>query len=306
MQAKITHLITTHHCKMNFLGEISALVVAICWTLSALFFEKAGRKIGSLSVNIIRLVWAFLLLGITLLITKNTFFPLDATTYQWFWLGLSGIVGLFLGDLFLFKSYLLIGSRTATLIMSTVPVITATIGWFFLEEILSLKSILAIIISITGIVIAIADRRLKIRVPVKGLLYAFGGAMGQAVGLILSKKGIGDYDPISATQIRILFGLVCFIIMITLLRRWPKVKEALSDKSGIRAVSIGAFFGPFLGITLSLFAIQNTQTGIASTFMALVPVFIIIPSAIMFKEKITPHHVIGAIVSIIGVSLFFF
>ncbi|MEA4983394.1 MAG: DMT family transporter, partial [Paludibacter sp.] len=259
-----------------------------------------------LSVNIIRLVWAFLLLGITLLFTKNTFFPLDATGYQWFWLGLSGIVGLFLGDLFLFKSYLLIGSRTATLIMSTVPVITATVGWFFLEEILSLKSILAIIISITGIVIAISDRRLKINVPVKGLLYAFGGALGQAFGLILSKKGIGDYDPISATQIRILFGMVCFIIMITLLRRWPKVKEALRDKSGIRAVSIGSFFGPFLGITLSLYAIQNTQTGIASTFMALVPVFIIVPSAIMFKEKITPHHVIGAIVSIIGVSLFFF
>ena len=291
---------------MNYLGEIAALVVAVCWTLSALFFEKAGRKIGSLSVNIIRLVWAFLLLGITLLFTKHTFFPLDATAYQWFWLGLSGIVGLFLGDLFLFKSYLLIGSRTATLIMSTVPVITATVGWFFLEEILSLKSILAILISITGIVIAISDRRLKINVPAKGLLYAFGGALGQAFGLILSKKGIGDYDPISATQIRILFGLVCFIIMITLLRRWPKVKEAFRDKSGIRSVSIGSFFGPFLGITLSLYAIQNTQTGIASTFMALVPVFIIVPSAIMFKEKITAHHVIGAIVSIIGVSLFFF
>lgn len=291
---------------MNFLGEISALVVAICWTLSALFFEKAGRKIGSLSVNIIRLVWAFLLLGVTLLFTKHTFFPTDATAYQWFWLGLSGVVGLFIGDLLLFKSYLLIGSRTATLIMSTVPVITATIGWFFLEEILSFKSILAIIVSISGIVIAIADRRLKIRVPLKGLLYAFGGAVGQAVGLILSKKGIGDYDPISATQIRIVFGMACFIILITIIGRWPKVVEALKDRNGFKSVSVGAFFGPFLGITLSLFAIQNTQTGIASTFMALVPVFIIIPSAIMFKEKITPHHVIGAIVSIIGVSLFFF
>jgi len=290
---------------MNFIGEFAALAVAICWTLSALFFEKAGRKIGSLSVNIIRLVWAFILLGITLMVTKQTFFPLDATRYQWFWLGLSGVVGLFIGDLFLFKSYLLIGSRTATLIMSSVPVITATIGWFLLDEKLMPKHMLAIAVSITGIVIAIADRRLKIRVPKKGLLYAFGGAVGQAVGLILSKKGIGDYDPISATQIRILFGLVCFIIMITLVGRWSRVKEAFTDKSGIRAVSIGSFFGPFLGITLSLFAIQMTKTGIASTFMALVPVFIIVPSALMFKEKIMIHQVIGAIVSIIGVSLFF-
>lgn len=291
---------------MNYIGEISAFAVVICWTISALYFEKAGRKIGSLSVNIIRLVWAFILLGITLLFTKHTFFPTDASAYQWFWLGLSGVVGLFIGDLMLFKSYMLIGSRTAALIMSSVPVITAIVGWFFLKEMLSPKSILAIIISMSGIVIAIADRRLKIHLPLKGVLYAFGGAVGQALGLILSKKGIGEYDPISATQIRVLFGLICFIIMITVLRRWPSVKDAMKHKSGLSAVSVGSFFGPFLGITLSLFAIQHTKTGIASTIMALVPVFIIIPSAIMFKERITPRHVIGAIVSILGVSLFFF
>lgn len=291
---------------MAYIGELAALAVAVCWTLSALFFEKAGRKIGSLPVNIIRLVWAFVLLGITLLFTKNTFFPLDANAHQWFWLGISGVVGLFIGDLFLFKSYLLIGSRTATLIMSSVPVITAAIGWFALDEKLELKQILAIAICITGIAVAIADKRMKIGLPKKGLLFAFGGAVGQAVGLILSKKGIGDYDPISATQIRIMFGLVCFIIMITIVGRWAKVKEAFTDNSGIRAVSIGSFFGPFLGITLSLFAIQHTHTGIASTFMSLVPVFIILPSAWMFKEKITVRHVLGAIISIIGVSLFFF
>ncbi|MDD3196145.1 MAG: DMT family transporter [Paludibacter sp.] len=290
---------------MNYIGEIAAIGVAVCWTLSALFFEKAGRQIGSLSVNIIRLVWAFVLLGITLLITGNQFIPTDASGYQWFWLGLSGFVGLFLGDLFLFKSYLIIGSRTSTLIMSAVPMLTATIGWFLLDEKLAPKSILAIVISITGIVIAIADKRLKINAPAKGLLLAFGGALGQAIGLILSKKGLGDYDAIAATQIRILFGLVSFIVLITLMRRWKSVFQALKNKKGVESVSIGAFFGPFVGITLSLFAIQHTQTGIASTFMALVPVLIIVPSAIMFKEKITPHHVIGAIISIIGVSLFF-
>ena len=290
---------------MNYIGEIAAIGVAVCWTLSALFFEKAGRQIGSLSVNIIRLVWAFVLLGITLLITGNQFIPTDASGYQWFWLGLSGFIGLFLGDLFLFKSYLIIGSRTSTLIMSAVPMLTATIGWFLLDEKLAPKSILAIVISITGIVIAIADKRLKINAPAKGLFLAFGGALGQAIGLILSKKGLGDYDAIAATQIRILFGLVSFIVLITLMRRWKSVFQALKNKKGVESVSIGAFFGPFVGITLSLFAIQHTQTGIASTFMALVPVLIIVPSAIMFKEKITPHHVIGAIISIIGVSLFF-
>jgi len=292
--------------KISYIGELAALVVAVCWTLSALFFEKAGRRIGSLSVNIIRLMWAFIFLGTTLLITKGSFLPVGATPEQWFWLGLSGVVGLFLGDLLLFKSYLIIGSRTSTLIMSSVPVITATIGWIFLQEVLSVKSIIAIVVSISGIIIAIADKRLRIKVPAKGLLLAFGGAVGQAVGLILSKKGMGSYDAVSSTQIRIIFGLICFTLMITFLKRWGKVFSAFKDKEGFRSVSIGAVFGPFIGVSLALFSIKHTQTGIASTFMALVPVFIIIPSAWMFKEKITLHHVIGAIISIIGVSLFFF
>ena len=82
----------------SHIGEIAALGVSVCWTLSALFFEKAGHKISSLSVNFIRLLLAIGFLGITTLITRGIFFPTDATGYQWFWLGLSGFVGFFLGD----------------------------------------------------------------------------------------------------------------------------------------------------------------------------------------------------------------
>lgn len=289
----------------SHIGEIAALGVSLCWTMSALFFEKAGSKIGSLSVNFIRLFLAIILLGITTLVFKGIFFPTDATPYQWFWLGLSGVIGFYLGDLFLFKSYMIIGSRTAALIMSLSPMLTSVIGWFFLDEKLSVMNIIAITISMTGIIIAISNKKMKLNVPAKGLLFALGGALGQSVGLILSKKGMGDYDPIAATQIRALFGLLSFAIMISFFKRWSKIGEAFKNKSSMRAVSIGAFFGPFIGVALSLFAIQQTKTGIASTLMALVPVFIIWPSAIMFNEKIKPQHIIGAVISIIGVSLFF-
>ncbi|HOJ65542.1 MAG TPA: DMT family transporter, partial [Paludibacteraceae bacterium] len=278
---------------------------ALCWTMSALFFEKAGHKIGSLTVNVIRLSLAVVFLGITTFFTRGFFFPTDATHYQWFWLGLSGIIGFFLGDLFLFKSYMVIGSRTAQLIMSLCPMLTALIGWFFLDEKLSLKSILGIVICVTGIIIAISNRNLKLNIPFKGFLLAFGGALGQAVGLILSKKGIGNYDPVAATQIRALFGLVCFALFITFLGRWKQVSAAFTNKSALKSVTVGTFFGPFVGVALSMFAIQHTKTGIASTLMALVPVFIIWPSAVMFKERITIPQIIGAFVSIAGVSLFF-
>jgi drug/metabolite transporter (DMT)-like permease len=289
----------------SHIGEFAGLGVSVCWTLSALYFEKASIKIGSLSVNFIRLLMAIVFLGITTFFTRGMFFPTDASPYQWFWLGLSGFIGFFIGDMLLFKSYMVIGSRTSALIMSLAPMLTAVIGWFFLGEILSTKNIIAIVVSVAGIMLAISNRKMKLNIPLKGFLLAFGGALGQAVGLILSKKGMGQYDPVAATQIRALFGLLSFIILITLLRRWNKLGQAFTHTRAMKSVTVGAFFGPFVGVALGLFAIQKTQTGTASTLMALVPIFIIVPSAIMFNEKIRPQQVIGAIVSIAGATLFF-
>ena len=289
----------------SHIGEIASLLVAVCWTLSALFFEKAGHKVGSLSVNIIRLALAILFLGLTTFFTRGMFFPSDASMHNWIWLGLSGIIGFFLGDLFLFKSYTVIGSRTSQLVMSLAPMLTAVIGWFFLEEILSAKSILGIVVSVSGIMIAVAGKNLKLNIPLKGFLYAFGGALGQAVGLILSKKGMGDYDAVAATQIRAIFGFVGFVLLVTFLKRWGRIFGTIKDFGSMQSITLGAIFGPFVGVALSLYAVQHTETGIASALMALVPIFIIVPSAIMFKEKITARQVIGAIISIAGASIFF-
>ena len=289
----------------SHVGEIASLLTAVCWTLSAIYFERAGRRVGSLSVNIIRIFLGVVFLGLTTLITRGMFFPLDASAYNWLWLGISGIVGFFFGDLFLFKSYTIIGSRTSQLVMSLAPMITAVIGWFFLQEILSIKSILGIVVSVSGIMIAVAGKKLKLNVPLRGFLYALGGAIGQAVGLILSKKGMGDYDAVAATQIRAIFGFAAFTILVTFMRRWRRVFVVSADLTSMKSITVGTIFGPFIGVSISLYAVQHTETGIASALMALTPIFIIIPSAIMFKEKITAQQVVGAVISIIGASIFF-
>ena len=286
-------------------GEIASLGVAVCWTFSALYFEKAGHKVGSLSVNVIRIFLAVIFLGITLLFTQGSFFPTGATLENWFWLGLSGVIGFFIGDLLLFQSYVVIGSRTSQLVMSLAPMLTAVIGWFFLSEILSLQSIIGIIVSVAGVIIAISGKRLKLNIPLKGFIYALGGALGQALGLILSKKGMGDYDPLAATQIRAIFGFISFFILILYLKRFNRVILAIKDISSMKAITIGTVFGPFIGVALSLFAIQRTHTGVASALMALAPIIIIIPSAIMFKERITPQQVVGAFISMTGAAVFF-
>jgi drug/metabolite transporter (DMT)-like permease len=110
---------------------------------------------------------------------------------------------------------------------------------------------------------------------------------------------------VASTQIRAIFGFVCFVLLVTFLKRWGQIFKSTQDLQGVKWISIGAIFGPFIGVSLSLYAVQHTNTGIAATLMALVPIIIIVPSAIMFKEKITAQQVVGALISIVGASIFF-
>jgi drug/metabolite transporter (DMT)-like permease len=294
----------------NHIGEIAALMVAFFWTITALSFESASKKVGSLPVNLIRLFLGFLFLTVFTYFYRGIALPVDANLHQWIWLSLSGLIGFVLGDLFLFKSFTLIGSRLAMLIMTLVPPITAGLGFVLLGEHLNLYNLLGMLLTVSGIFLAVFSRKtpgekLKFNVPLKGFLFALGGALGQALGLVLSKKGMGSYDPFAATQIRIITGMVGFSALVILMRRGSRIKSALTNKQGMRGIVIGSFFGPFLGVSFSLLSVKYTETGIASTIMALVPIFIIVPSIVILKQKVTYREVIGAFISVIGVALFF-
>jgi drug/metabolite transporter (DMT)-like permease len=294
----------------NHLGEFAALLTACFWTVTSLSFESASKKIGSVVVNILRLIIGFIFLSIFTLLYRGLIFPVDADSGNWFWLVLSGLVGFVFGDLFLFKSYTLIGSRFAMLIMTLVPPITAFFGFLILGEKLTMFNFFGMTLAFLGIAIAIFSRngkgdRLSLKLSPRGILYAFGGAVGQALGLILSKLGIRDYDPFAATQIRILAGIAGFAFLVTVLRRWNTVAAAVLNRPAMLPTTMGAFFGPFLGVSFSLISIKFTEAGIASTIMALVPVLIILPAVVIYKQKVTFAEVAGAIISVAGVALFF-
>ena len=277
-------------------------------------FESAGKRVGALSLNLIRLVMGLVFLAIFNAIFNDGFLP-SATGYQWFWLTLSGVVGFVLGDLFLFRSFILIGARIAMLIMALVPPITALIGWITLGEVLSGMEFLGMGITLLGIVMVVSANldlkkgafglTLKMGPLVLGILLALGGAVGQAAGLVLSKKGMQDMNAFEATQIRIMAGVVGFILVITFFKRWRHLLGALKDLKAMKTMTLGSFTGPFLGVSFSLLAVQHTETGVAATLMALTPVMIIPPAILLSREHIKIIEIIGAVISIAGVALFF-
>ena len=290
-------------------GEFAALLTAIFWTVTALAFEGATKRVGPFAVNLIRLLFAFVFLSILSYYSRGIAFPTDATSHIWLWLGLSGVVGFILGDYFLFASYPIIGSRMAMLMMTLAPPIAAFFGWIALGETMSLTALAGMMLVISGIVIAIWSKpngeKRKLKFPIRGLVYAFIGALGQGGGIVLSKYGMGEYNAFAATQVRVIISIIGFAIIISFLKRWKNVSGTFTNKSAMRGIVLGSVFGPFLGVSFSLLAVQNTSTGAASTIMAIVPVLIIVPAVVLFKQKVSLAEIAGAFLSVIGVALFF-
>lgn len=290
------------------IGELAALATAFSWTLVGIFFGKASSRIGSLSVNFIKLVFGFAFLTVTALITRGVPFPTDASVHNWTWLTLSGIIGFFIGDFFMLKAYIEVGVRISLLMMATSPPMAALLGYFLLGEKLSLSGVIGMMVTIMGIVIVVMSRDrggqgVRMKYSPRGLFYAFLGALGQATGLIFSKVGLLDYNTFAATQIRIIAGFISFVIFVTIMGRWGELKLAIKDKEAIKHTLYGSFFGPFLGVSMSLVALRYTTAGIASTITSITPITIIPFSIFLFKEKVKPSEIFGAFVSVAGVAI---
>ncbi len=273
-------------------------------------FEFAGKRVGSLSVNFIRLIIGVFLLSVFTYFMRGKFFPTDASTHVWIWLSLSGLVGYGIGDLLLFEAFVVVGARISMLVMSSVPIFTAIISLLFLGEQMTGIEISGMILTIIGIAIVILERNSnknskKNKKYLLGILLAFGGSLGQAIGLILSKYGMQDYNAFAASQIRGFAGIIVFTMFFAFFGKWLNFKRSITNFKTMIGINIGAISGPFLGVSLSLLAVQNTKAGVASTIMAIVPLLIIPPAIIFFKEKVNFREVAGAVLAVCGVMLFF-
>jgi len=296
---------------MTYIGEIAALSTVFLWAIGTLSFEAAGRRIGSTTVNFIRLGMAWGMLAIWGLVSSRyVIVPLNASGEEWLWLGASGLVGFFLGDLCLFRAFILIGPRLCTLVFTLAPVMTAVLGWMILGERLTLLNGLGMALTLGGVVWVVSERRVNSSVKhwhpsVWGISLAALGALGQALGMVLSKKVIEGIDPVVATQIRITAALPAFAIMFLALRWYPRVAKGLKDGRAMAQMTLGAFVGPVLGVSLLMLSMQYLQPAVSMTFVSILPIVIIPFVIVIHKERVSIRAVLGAGVAVAGVAILF-
>ncbi len=277
-----------------------------------------------MTANVIRLVLASVFLAAILWVGVGHPYPVYADGKAWAWLAASALVGYVFGDYCLFNCYLSIGARFGQLFMTLAPPMAAMAGWAILGESLSWKSILAMAVTLCGIAISIlsrgGDHHVRLTLPLKGILLGLGAGLGQGVGLVLSKVGLEHYAaavpadapaamdtllPFASTMIRAVVGGAGFLALMALQRKTRDLRAAAHDRKGLGYALIMTLFGPVFGVSLSLMAVRYTSAGIASTLMALTPVFILIPYAFIYHQRIKAREVLGVVVSMTGVALFF-
>jgi drug/metabolite transporter (DMT)-like permease len=224
------------------------------------------------------------------------------------------------------------------LVYATAPAMTAVLGFLALGERITLVGAGGMALTLTGISIVVMGKR---EAPpagegdraaagpanrpkrLRGLALATGGAIGQAGGLILAKLGAGSttaspsaealgaandafraslaMDPFAGTQIRVIAGILGFAAILVATRSWKGIWTALKDRKAVASLTGGAFFGPFIGVSLSLLAVQSGNAGVASAIMSIVPVLIIAPSALIMKERVAWREILGSLIAVGGV-----
>ena len=275
-------------------GELLSLLVALMWTFTALFAEVASKRLGALTLNVWRMIISILLLGLTLWFFCGSPLPQHVPLKAWAWLLGSGFMGFVFGDYCLFNSYLIIGSRFGQLFMTLASPFAAITAWLLLGEQMSALALLGMLTTLLGIGISILGKddggHRRVKLPLRGVLLGIGAGMGQGIGLVFSNA---------------IMGLIGFGAALLYTKQLDTMPRMWHDRRGALAAMGAILLGPFLGVSLSLLAVNLTHAGVAQTLMGLTPVFILWPAHLMFGTRITWKEVLGAVIAVIGASLFF-
>ena len=301
------------------IGEVAGIIVSLFWSFGSIFFTLAGRRAGVLNLNALRIVMAVGLLASAHIVIFGTIVT-KANGAQWAYLGLSGVIGLALGDLAYFGCLVTLGPRKGVLLMSTSPIFASVVGFLVLGEVLGGWAILGVAITISGVVWVVVEseersdeRTLDKKAKTTGVLLGIGGSACQGVGLVISKYGMFDaasdqsapLNPLSAALIRMMIAAAVIWTVMALMRRHSDVPRVLKDRKTMGAMFGGAFFGPFLGVWLSMVAVTYTYAGVASTLMSLMPVMVIPIVWVVYKQRTTWRGFLGAAVAIAGIAILF-
>lgn len=295
-------------------GELMALCAAMIFAWTSIFFTSAGQRLGVATLNLMRLLGAVILLGATHWLVSGRLWP-EAPPASILWIGASGIVGLAIGDSALFRAFTLIGPRRGMLAMATAPVFTVLVAWLMLDEALGQQALVGIAVVMAGVMLAVAGRdpgggqfadpdRALLR---RGYLLAMVAAAGQGLGTAFVKIGMagGAVDPLAATFVRMAFAFAAYWLVALPQHGLRALLRPLRDRRGSMNLAVATVLGPYVSVTISILAIRHAEAGVAQALLGSVPIFVLLPAWLVYRDRPAPLTLLGVAAAVGGGALLF-
>jgi len=294
-------------------GELMGVAASVFWAGTAIFFTDAGRRVGSQAVNFARLPLGLACLVLTLWATTGVPWPVHVGASAQAWLAASGVIGLTVGDGFLFWAFAKIGPRRTLLMMSTAPVFTVLTAWVLLDEVLGLRALAGIAITTGGVVVATMGRddgggvfrRLPRRTLRLGLLAGLAAGVCQGIGATFAKLGMASLGPLPATVLRMAWGAGAMALVALATGNLAAWTLAWRDRRAVPPLLGGVVLGPFLGVWASLAAFKYAETGVAMALTGTVPITVLLPAWLVYHDRPSATALIGTAVAVAGGVLLF-
>ena len=284
------------------LGELASLISAICWTFSAALYKIALKETDPLIANIIRIIFtSFSLILICFLLNRiNELFIISFMPL--FYIILSSLIGLGLGDLTYMYSLDLIGVSRAVPISSIYPLFTIFFSFLFFNEKISLIVFIGALIIILGIWILFKEEKSNFsnnRNNKKGYFAAILCAILWGLSISLMGEALKFLDSLIVNTLRVIILSIFFIFLMifnNIRRRIFKIKIKtcfILGLAGFIALGLG-----WISLSIGLILIGAAK---AVPISSITPLFSLIIGKIFLKEKFGINIVIGAIIIFIGV-----
>ncbi len=290
-------------------GELFALLAAMMWGSASIFFTLSSHEIGAGNLNRLRLVFAVVILSGLISATVGWSWVGEVTREEYALLALSGIIGLAFGDRFYFSALKEMGPRLSTQVFALNPVTSTLFAWLFLGETLGFWPLLGIAVAITGVILVTSERRKTengSHATLRGVTFALIATACHSGAFVLAKHVMSyKIDALTGSFIRMVAALIAVWALAAVNGKLISTWESMSSLRRWKLVLGGSVLGPSIGVWVALIAITHAPVGIASTLMALTPLFVIPLVVITQGEKVSKRAVLGALIAFVGVILIF-
>jgi drug/metabolite transporter (DMT)-like permease len=296
------------------IGAGLALGAAVCWGISPLLFASAARRIGSYPVALLRLALATaLLLAVLTAYRAATHVAISMPAgWQWFWLLVSGVLGMGFGDLLGYEAMATLGPRRTTQMTTVAPVAAVLLGWVWLGETFRPVTLLGIAVVLVATSYAVlvrsrqeADDREPGRVSPWGLFCAVAGAVLMGVGAVTLRQAfrLGPIDLLLATALRV-GGTAVFFWMIAAARLdMVRIWRTMGDPAVRSRVVLGSLLGPFAGMICYVSSLNFLQAGLVSTLSSISPLVLLPIVYLRYKARIGWDVVAACAMAIAGIAI---